>query len=126
MSRTRLHHRKDRIQEEIKKEIADILHREVKDPRIGFISITDVEISDDLSYVKVFYSSLNEDKLDEIQEGLDKATGYIRSEIGKRIRLRLVPELSFRYDASLKRGAHIDRLLEEALKKGASGDESSE
>ncbi|HOA92013.1 MAG: 30S ribosome-binding factor RbfA [Bacillota bacterium] len=126
MSRSRLHHRKDRIQEEIKKEIADILHREVKDPRIGFISITDVEISDDLSYVKVFYSSLNEDKLDEIQEGLDKATGYIRSEIGKRIRLRLVPELSFRYDASLKRGAHIDRLLEEALKKGASGDESSE
>lgn len=126
MSRSRLHHRKDRIQEEIKKEIADILHREVKDPRIGFISITDVEISDDLSYVKVFYSSLNEDKVDEIQEGLDKATGYIRSEIGKRIRLRLVPELSFRYDASLKRGAHIDRLLEEALKKGASGDESSE
>ncbi|HQD79090.1 MAG TPA: 30S ribosome-binding factor RbfA [Bacillota bacterium] len=126
MSRSRLHHRKDRIQEEIKKEIADILHREVKDPRIGFISITDVEISDDLSYVKVFYSSLNEDKLDEIQEGLDKATGYIRSEIGKRIRLRLVPELSFRYDASLKRGAHIDKLLEEALKKGASGDESSE
>jgi ribosome-binding factor A len=126
MSRSRLHHRKDRIQEEIKKEIADILHREVKDPRIGFISITDVEISDDLSYVKVFYSSLNEDKLDEIQEGLDKATGYILSEIGKRIRLRLVPELSFRYDASLKRGAHIDRLLEEALKKGASGDESSE
>ena|SRR5690554_3859202 len=126
MSRSRLHHRKDRIQEEIKKEIADILHREVKDPRIGFISITDVELSDDLSYVKVFYSSLNEDKLDEIQEGLDKATGYIRSEIGKRIRLRLVPELSFRYDASLKRGAHIDRLLEEALKKGASGDESSE
>lgn len=120
MSRSRLHHRKDRIQEEIKKEIADILHREVKDPRIGFISITDVEISDDLSYVKVFYSSLNEDKLDEIQEGLDKATGYIRSEIGKRIRLRLVPELSFRYDASLKRCSYrqaVRRSIEKGSKR---------
>lgn len=125
MPRPRLHHRKDRVQEEIKKEIASILQRDVKDPRIGFISITDVEISDDLTYVKVYYSTLNDDKLDEIQQGLLTATGYIRSEIGKRVRLRVVPELSWRYDSSLKHGARIDQLLEEALKKGEDGDDSS-
>ncbi|MDD2430304.1 MAG: 30S ribosome-binding factor RbfA [Firmicutes bacterium] len=125
MPRPRLHHRKDRVQEEIKREIASILQRDVKDPRIGFISITDVEISNDLTFLKVYYSTLDEDKLEDIQKGLIKATGYIRSEIGKRIRLRVIPELSWKYDSSLKRGAHMDQLLEEVLKKGEDGDESS-
>ncbi|HHY20214.1 MAG TPA: 30S ribosome-binding factor RbfA [Firmicutes bacterium] len=109
--------RKDRVGEEIKKEIADILSKDVKDPRIGFISITDVEISDDLSYVKVFYSTIEEDKLEQTQIGLEKATGFIRTEIGKRIRLRVTPEIVFKYDDSLKRGARIMELLDEVSKK---------
>ncbi len=113
--------RKERVQEEIKREIANILRRDVKDPRIGFISITDVDISDDLSFVKVYYSTLSDNKLEEVKSGLDKATGYIRSEIGKRIRLRVTPEISFRYDDSLKRGARIMELLSE-VEKNESGE----
>lgn len=113
----KIHHRKDRVQEELKREIASILQKDVKDPRVGFITITDVELSDDLSFAKVFYSTLNDEKLEELQNGLDKATGYIRSEIGKRIRLRIIPEISWRYDASLKRGARIMEILGEVSQK---------
>mgnify|MGYP000959698662 FL=1 len=109
--------RKDRVQEEIKREVADIIRRDVKDPRVGFVSITDAELSDDLTFVKIFYSTLDDDKLEEIQMGLEKATGYIRSEIGKRIRLRVTPEIVFRYDESLKRGARMMELLNEVKKK---------
>lgn len=118
--------RKERVQEEIKRELANILRQDVKDPRIGFISITDVDISDDLTFVKVFYSTLNDHKLEEIQSGLDKASGYIRSEIGKRIRLRVTPEITFHYDDSLKRGARIMELLNEVEKKESGEDDGNQ
>ncbi len=118
--------RKDRVQEEIKREVADIIRRDVKDPRVGFVSITDAELSDDLTFVKIFYSTLDDDKLEEIQMGLEKATGYIRSEIGKRIRLRVTPEIVFRYDESLKRGARMMELLNEVKKKETGDDDGKD
>jgi len=118
--------RKDRVQEEIKREVADIIRRDVKDPRVGFVSITDAELSDDLTFVKIFYSTLDDDKLEEIQMGLEKATGYIRSEIGKRIRLRVTPEIVFRYDESLKRGARMMELLSEVKKKETGDDDGKD
>lgn len=105
--------RVERLAEEIKREVSDILRRS-KDPRIGFISITDTEVSRDLRHAKVFFSILGDEEAKrQTVEGLASAAGFIRTELGKRIRLRHVPELEFHFDPSLERGARIDRILRE-------------
>lgn len=110
--------RNDRVRKTLMKEISDILLREIKDPKIsGLVSITDVEVSHDNSYAKVFYSVLSsEDKKDEIAEAIKKNTPKIRYEVGKRVRLRLTPELNFILDESLERGARITDLIEKISK----------
>lgn len=107
-------HRANRLAETLKEEISRMIREELKDPRLGFITVTDVEVADDLGYAKVFFSVLGDaqagkDSLD----ALNRAAGFVRSEIGKRIRLRHVPEIVFKYDASLEKGAHISKLLRE-------------
>lgn len=105
-----------RLREEIKREISTIILREVKDPRLGMVSVTDVELSRDLSYCKVFVSVYgNEEQKNQSMEGLAKATGFIRSELAKRIRVRHIPEISFSYDNSLEHGARINALLKEVM-----------
>src|SRR5512142_2891474 len=104
--------RAERVSDQMKQEIADILMRKIKDPRIGFVTVTDVEVADDLKNAKVFVSVYGGDK-DETLKGLKSATAFIRLELGKRMRLRSVPELIFRFDATLERGAHIMELLRE-------------
>ncbi len=110
-----------RVSDQMKEEIADILMRKIKDPRIGFVTVTDVEVSDDLRNAKVFVSIYGEDK-ERTLKGLDSAVPFIRSELGKRMRMRFVPELIFRFDAAVEQGAHIMELLrvieEERGKKG--------
>ncbi len=105
----------------MKEEIADILLRKIKDPRIGFVTVTDVEVSDDLRNAKVFVSIYGEDK-EKTLKGLGSAVPFIRSELRKRMRMRFVPELLFRFDATVEQGAHIMELLrvieEEKEKKG--------
>lgn len=101
-----------RLQEEIKKETSFIIQRKVKDPRLGFVSITDVELSRDYSYCKIFISVLgDENEREQTMEGLHKATGFIRSELAKKLRLKTVPKLSFHYDQSLEYGSKIDAIL---------------
>ncbi|ACL69542.1 30S ribosome-binding factor RbfA [Halothermothrix orenii] len=101
-----------RLGELLKKEISDIILREVKDPRIGFISVTDVEVSNDLRHAKVFVSVYGDEKeRKETMEGLEKATGYIRKLIGERVKVYYTPEILFRYDDSLEHGARINELL---------------
>lgn len=96
----------------MKKEISDILLREVKDPRIGFVSVTDVEVSGDLRHAKVYVSVYGDEKERQASmEGLDKATGYIRKLLGERITVHHTPEILFRYDDSIQHGAHISKLL---------------
>ncbi|OBW92678.1 ribosome-binding factor A [Gallibacterium salpingitidis] len=106
--------RSDRVAQEIKKEIAVILQREVKDPRIGMVTVSDVEVSRDLAYAKVFVTFLfNEDEA-QIEQGLiglEKASPYIRSLLGKAMRLRIVPELRFIYDTSLVEGMRMSNLV---------------
>jgi ribosome-binding factor A len=103
-----------RVGEQIKKEISSIIQSELKDPRIGFITVTGVEITNDLSQAKVFLSVLGTDEQkEETLKALGRSSGYIRSELGKRIRLRKVPELMFRLDASIDYGSKIERLLEQ-------------
>lgn len=101
-----------RVGEQIKKELSHIIQTEIKDPRVGFLTVTGVDVTNDLSQAKVFLSVLgsDEDKNNAIG-ALTKATGYIRSELGKRIRLRKVPELIFKIDTSIDYSSKIENLL---------------
>ncbi len=106
--------RANRVAEQIKKEMTDILQRELKDPRIGFVTVTGVEVTGDLQQAKIFITVLgNEEQKEGTLQGLSKATGFIRSEIGKRIRLRKTPELIFKFDESTEYGNRIATLLGE-------------
>lgn len=109
--------RTNRVAEQIKKELGDILTQKIKDPRIGFVTVTDVEVTGDLQQATIFISVLgNEDKKEDTLAGLEKANGFIRSEIGSRIRLRKTPEIFFELDESTEYGNHIETLLRD-LKK---------
>lgn len=117
--------RAERVSDQMKQEIADILMRRIKDPRIGFVTVTDVDVSDDLRNAKVFVSVYGTDAEKEATlKGLRSAAPFIRSELGKRMRMRYVPELLFRFDATVERGAHIMELLKEIKEKD--GKESSD
>jgi ribosome-binding factor A len=100
----------------MKQEIADILMRKIKDPRIGFVTVTEVEVADDLRNAKVFVSVYGSEKAATLK-GLESASPFIRSELGKRMRMKFIPELLFRYDDSVERGAHINELLHEIQEK---------
>ncbi|PYI50413.1 30S ribosome-binding factor RbfA [Paenibacillus flagellatus] len=101
-----------RVGEQIKKELSQILQSELKDPRVGFITVTGVEVTNDLSQAKVYLSVLGTDEQkEESLKAIAKATGFVRTELGKRIRLRKTPELLFQFDTSIEYGSRIDRLL---------------
>lgn len=109
--------RAHRVAEQMKKELGDILSRKIKDPRVGFVTVTDVEVTGDLQQAKIFISVLgNEKKKQETLLGLAKAKGFIRSEIGNRIRLRKTPELTFEFDESIEQGNRIDSILRDLNK----------
>lgn len=97
----------------LREEIADLVMRKVKDPRLGFVTITDVEISSDLKTAKVFISIMNDDDIDINMEILNSAKGFIRSELSKRVRLKYIPSLEFKIDKSIRHGGRIDELLRE-------------
>lgn len=112
--------RTDRVAQQIQKEIAVILQREIKDPRLGFVTVSAVEVSRDLSYAKIFVTVLNtsdEDKTKESIKILNEATGYIRSILGKRIRARIMPELRFVIDTSLMEGMRISNLVDSVIRE---------
>ena len=107
-------HRIDRIEEDIKRNLSDII-RELKDPRISsLLSIVRVEVSGDLSYAKVFVSAIEgEEKTAESVKGLKSAEGYIKRELNRAIKLRKIPALTFIADNSIATGAHIARIIED-------------
>lgn len=106
--------RANRVGEQMKKELGDILGRKIKDPRVGFVTVTDVDVTGDLQQAKVFISVLGDDKQkQDTLVGLAKAKGFIRSEIGKRIRLRKTPELFFEFDEAIEKGNRIEHILRE-------------
>ena len=104
-------YRRGRINDEVQKELASIL-RDVKDPRVSgaFVSVTAVDVTPDLKFAKIYYSSLRGEPK-ELAKGLKAATGYIRSQIAQRLNLRITPELTFILDDSVAHGAHISKLL---------------
>lgn len=102
--------RSARVADQMKVEIADILLRKIKDPRIGFVTVTDVAVADDLRNATVFISVYDADRSTMLKV-LEGASAFIRSELGRRMRMKFIPELLFRYDDSLERGNHIMELL---------------
>lgn len=104
--------RVEKLQELIKQETGKILMKEIKDPRIGFVTVTGVEMTGDLREAKIFVSVMgNDEQIKQTWEGLQSALGFLRREIGKRIRLRFTPELSFAPDKSLDYSEHIQKIL---------------
>ena len=102
----------EKLQELIKQEMSKMLLREIKDPRIGFVTVTAVEMTGDLREAKIFVSIMGDDeKVQESLKGLQSALGFIRREIGKRIKIRFTPEISFALDTSLDYSEHIQKIL---------------
>ncbi|HHY46682.1 MAG TPA: 30S ribosome-binding factor RbfA [Firmicutes bacterium] len=115
--------RADRLAQLIRDEVSDILQRGLKDPRLGFVSVTDVEVSGDLSHAKVFVSLMGTEEEEAASlQALESATGFIRTELARRIRLRRVPEIVFKPDRSIARGARIFQLLSEIAKEKREGE----
>ena len=112
--------RSSRVGHELQKEIAIILQREIKDPRLGMVTVSGVDISRDLSYAKVFVTFLNDDDPQVIEQGLNvlnDAKGYIRTLIGKAMRLRIIPEIKFFYDESLVKGMQMSSLVSDVIEE---------
>ncbi|GAB3067078.1 30S ribosome-binding factor RbfA [Virgibacillus ainsalahensis] len=109
--------RANRVAEQMKKEMGEILTLKIKDPRVGFVTVTDVEVTGDLQQAKVFISVLGDEKQkQDTLLGLAKAKGFIRSEIGSRIRLRKTPELMFEFDEAHAYGNRIETILRDLNK----------
>ncbi|BFL67987.1 MULTISPECIES: 30S ribosome-binding factor RbfA [Staphylococcus] len=110
--------RAERVGEQMKQEIMDIVNNKVKDPRVGFLTITDVELTNDLSHAKVYLTVLGSNKeIDNTFKALEKAKGFIKSELGSRMRLRIIPDLTFEYDKSIEYGNKIERMIQDLHKE---------
>lgn len=110
--------RTSRVAEQMKKEVGEILNQKIKDPRVGFVTVTDVDLTNDLQQATIYVSVLgDEDEKEATLVGLSKASGFVRSEVGKRIRLRKVPEIMFKFDEAHEYGNHIDAILRQLDKE---------
>jgi ribosome-binding factor A len=101
----------------IQRELSELLQRELRDPRVGMITITGVDVSPDFSHAKVFFTVLEKQRLDEAREGLRRAAGFLRSQLARRIKLYTTPELRFEYDESVERGDRLSRLIHSVTKR---------
>lgn len=112
--------RSDRVSEQIRRELADMLRFHLKDPRIAakltLVTLTDVEVTADYAHAKVFYTSMADKEANAaIDEGLKRSAGFLRRELGRRIRLHQIPELHFVYDVSIENGVRLSQLIDEAV-----------
>ena len=105
-----------RIAEQIQRDLAELLRTAVKDPRIGMVTLTDVEVTADYAHAKVFFTTLGDaSEVAAATEGLNRAAGFLRHELGHRIKLRSIPQLHFVFDDSVERGVRLSRLIDEAV-----------
>lgn len=112
-------HRADRVADAMRRELAQLIQREVRDPRLGMVNINDVEVSRDLAFAKVFVTFVGEDdrsKINASMEVLNKAAGFLRSQLARAIQIRTIPRLQFRYDETSVRGQELSALIEKAVK----------
>ena len=104
--------RLSRVAEQLRRELSDILRREVRDPRVAGVSLTDVEISPDYAHAVIFFSCLDATQVPVASEGLARAAGFLRSQLAGRIKLHATPDLRFVYDESIERGDRLSRLID--------------
>lgn len=110
--------RSQRVVEQIRRELAELIRLEVKDPRVGFITLTDVEITPDYAHAKVFFTSMTgEADVPEIMQGLRRASGFLRRELGRRVRIHTTPELHFVYDRSVEEGSRLSKLIDDVVRE---------
>ena len=98
----------------MQRELSGLLQRELRDPRVGMVTITSVDVSPDLSHAKIFFTLLDKGSLAKTLEGLKRSAGFLRSQLAKRIEMYTTPELRFVYDESVERGDHLSRLIDQA------------
>lgn len=121
--------RTQRIGDQMQRELAMLIQREIKDPRLGLVTITAVDVSRDLSHAKVFITVMGKDDPEQIKlnlEILGEAAGYLRMLLGKSMKVRTIPQLHFQYDASIRRGAELSALIERAVAEDRKHQDGSE
>ncbi len=110
-----------RVAEQIQRDLANLLRLEVKDPRIGMVTLTDVEVTSDYAHAKVFFTILGDaEQIAAATQGLNSAAGFLRHELGYRIKLRSIPQLHFIHDESVERGVRLSQLIDAAVGGDAS------
>lgn len=110
--------RSEKVAEAIHEMVSELLIKGLKDPRIGFVTITGVKIADDLGLATIYFSVIGSDEEKKATtQGLNSARGFVRKEIGKSLRIRHIPDITFRYDESIEYGSHIENLLKEIAAK---------
>lgn len=120
--------RTDRVAGQLQREIALLIHNEVKDPRVGFVTVSAVQLSKDMSHAKIYFTLLDESPQarQEAEQALNHAAGFLRHLVGQQMRLRIVPQLVFRYDEAADRGVRLSALIDKAVaedEKDAPGDD---
>lgn len=109
-----------RVAEQIQRELAELIQLEVKDPRVGMVTLTGVEVTNDYAHAKVYFSLLGDQaQVDAALKGLTSAAGFLRSQVAHRMKLRVMPMLHFLHDISLEQGARLDKLIADAVAEDA-------
>ncbi|MCW8127772.1 30S ribosome-binding factor RbfA [Microbulbifer halophilus] len=124
-------HRADRVADAMRRELSQLIQREVRDPRVGMVNVNDVEVSRDLSSAKVFVTLVGNDDPAAIEASMDalkRAAGFLRSQLARAIQMRSIPRLQFRYDETSVRGQELSALIDKAVKEDRkhSDDDSEE
>jgi ribosome-binding factor A len=108
--------RNRRIAEQIQRELSEVIRLELRDPRVGMVTITDVEVSNDNSHAKVFFTIIgSEAQIESCGHGLNRAAGFLRTQLASRLTIRVAPSLTFEFDASIDRGVRISKLIDDAV-----------
>lgn len=120
--------RSTRVAEQLRRELAELLRHASKDPRLQQVTITDVEVTRDISYARVYFSQLDDsaEQLALTQQALDRSAGFLRRELGRVMRLRHVPELKFLHDRSIAEGMRMDELIARARERDRQADDEGE
>lgn len=108
-----------RVADQIQRELSELIRDEVKDPRVGMVTLTGVEVSSDFAHAKVYFTSLAAQGHAEALEGLQHSAGFLRAKLGPRLRIHNIPELHFHYDASVEAGVRLSKLIDEAVRDAA-------
>lgn len=117
--------RSERVAGQLRRDLAKLIQQEIKDPEVGFVSLSDVEVTRDLSHAKVFITVFEPEKAQESLKALRRASSFLRTRLAKELRLRHVPELHFEHDDSVEKGSHIDELISKALGSDKDGFEKT-